>query len=173
MRVERDSSRGNMKGVIAFDSYYGNTRAVAESMKGAVERAGHQAVLLNLRTSREIPSQGDFLMVGSPTRFGKMTRPSKRLVRKLDAKAWASKPVAVFDTYSPYRGDDPKKKESSVKWVEPGAAGLLASLAEKKGLRVRSPPLRCSVKDMKGPLDEGELDKAREYARQFASSLGE
>jgi flavodoxin len=161
-----------MKGVIAFDSYFGNTRSVAEAMKEEIERTGHEAALLNLRTSREVPSEGDFLMVGSPTRFKKMTRPAKRLVKKLDAKAWGAKPVAVFDTFSPYRGDDPKKAESSKKWVDPGAAGFLIALAEKRGLKVRTPPLRCSVKDMKGPLDDGELDRAREYARQFASSLG-
>ncbi|MEW5747612.1 MAG: hypothetical protein AB1793_02320 [Candidatus Thermoplasmatota archaeon] len=162
-----------MKGVIAFDSYFGNTRAVAEAMREEIERAGHQVAMLNLRVSREVPSEGGFLMVGSPTRFKKMTRPSKRLVKKLDVGAWGAKPIAVFDTYAPYRGDDPKKRESSRKWVEPGAAGFLAALAEKRGLKVRSPCLRCSVKDMKGPLDEGELDRAREYARQFAASLGE
>ncbi len=161
-----------MKGIIAFDSYYGNTKAVAETMKEEIEKAGHQAALLNMRVSREVPSEGDFLMVGSPTRFKKMTRPSKRLVKKIDVKVWGAKPVAVFDTYSPYRGDDPKKREDSRKWVEPGAAGFLAALAEKRGLKVRGPGLRCSVKDMKGPLDEGELDRAREYARQFAASLG-
>lgn len=154
-----------MKGVIAFDSFFGNTRSVAEAMKEEIERAGHQVVLLNLRESREVPSEGDFLMVGSPTRFAKMTRGSKRLVKKLDVESWGAKPVAVFDTFAPYQGDDPEKREKSMKWVDPGAAGLLASLAAKRGFRVRTPALRCIVKDMKGPLGEGELDRAREYAR--------
>jgi flavodoxin len=161
-----------MKGVIAFDSYYGNTKGVAEAMREEIERAGHQATMINMRTSREVPSEGDFLMVGSPTRFKKMTRPAKRLVKKLDVKAWGARPIAVFDTFSPYRGSDPKQLEKSKKWIDPGAAGFLTALAGKRGLKVRVPALRCSVKDMKGPLDDGELDKAREYARQFAASLG-
>lgn len=161
-----------MRGVVAYDSVYGNTKLVAETVRAELENAGHQVTLLNVRESREVPSEGDFLMVGSPTRFGKMTRASKRLVRKLDVRTWGAKPVAMFDTYSPYRGDDPEEAAKSMKWVEPGAAGSLAAIAERRGLKVRAPALRCSVKGAKGPLDEGELEKAKEYARGLAGSLG-
>ena len=159
-----------MRGVVAFDSVFGNTRQVAEAIRDELERAGHHAVLLNVRESREVPSEGDFVFVGSPTRFKKMTGRSKRLMRKLDAKTWASKPVFVFDTHSEIP-TDPVEREKAIKWIEPGAAGRLSAIAEKRGLAVRGPPLRCVVKGMKGPLAEGELDKARTYARGFAESL--
>lgn len=159
-----------MKGVIAVDSFYGNTRRVAETLKDELEKAGHEVELLNLRTSRAVPSAGDYLFVGSPTRFGRMTGRSKRLLRKLDQRAWKDKPVVAFDTYARLP-EDPKEREKSLRFVEPGAAGRLASFAEKRGLNVRSPPLRCVVVDMKGPLADGELDRVAEFARQFASSL--
>lgn len=160
-----------MRGVVAYDSVFGNTRQVAEAMKDEIEKSGHQVSLLNVRESREVPQDGDFLFVGSPTRIGKMTGRSKRLVKKLDRNTWGSKPVAVFDTHMPYP-EDPKEREKSSKWIEPGAAGKLAELASKRGLKVQGQPLRCVVKDMKGPLAEGQLDKARDYARQFVASLG-
>ena len=160
-----------MKGVVAFDSVYGNTRQVAEALKDELEKAGHTVVLLNVKETREVPSEGDFLFVGSPTRFGKMTSRSKRLVKKLDAESWRSKPIVVFDTHMPYP-DEPEEKRKSSKWINPGAAGRLTELAAGRGMNVRGPPLRCLVTDMKGPLAEGQLERARDYARQFATSLG-
>jgi len=160
-----------MKGIVAYDSVFGNTGQVASVIAEELEKAGHQVALVNLRLSRDVPLDGDFLLVGSPTRVARMTGKSKRFVKKLDAKTWGAKPVAVFDTHSPYP-EDPKEREKSLKWIEPGAAGRLSELAAKRGLNVRGPPLRCVVKDLKGPLAEGELEKAREYAREFAASLG-
>lgn len=159
-----------MRGVVAFDSVFGNTKLVAETIKDELEKAGHQATLLNVRESRDVPSEGDFVFVGSPTRFGKMTGRSKRLMKKLDVKAWGPKPVVVFDTYARLP-DDPAEREKSVKWVEPGAAGKLSAIGASKGLSVRGLPIRCAVKDMKGPLVDGELDKVRDYVRRFAESL--
>ncbi len=160
----------SMKGVVVYDSVFGNTGQVASVIAEELEKAGHQVVLVNLRQNRNVPVDGDFLFVGSPTRIAKMTGKSKRFVKRLDAKAWGARPVAVFDTHSPYP-EDPKEREKSLKWIEPGAAGRLTELATERGLNVRGPPLRCVVKDMKGPLAEGQLEKAREYARQFAVSL--
>lgn len=171
MRYERDSCRGIVTdGIVAFDSVFGNTKLVAEAIRDELEKAGHHAALLNVRESREVPTGGGFIFVGSPTRFGKMTGKSKRLVKKLDAEAWRSRPVVVFDTYAKMP-TDPKEREESLKWVEPGAAGKLSALASDRGLSVRGPPLRCAVTGAEGPLAEGELDKAREYARRFAESL--
>lgn len=162
----------DVKGIVAFDSVFGNTKLVAEALKDELEKAGHEVVIMNVRESRAVPSQGDFLLVGSPTRMGTMTGRSKRLVRKLDLDAWNDRPVSVFDTYVRLP-DDPKEREKTLKWVEPGAAGKLGAFAAGRGLNVRSPSLRCAVMDMKGPLADGELERAREYARQFAASLAE
>ena len=155
-----------MKAVIAVDSVYGNTKLVAEAMKEEIENSGHEVELISLRKEFRVPSGGSILLVGSPTRVGKMTRKAKRFVSKLDVSAWTGKEVVPFDTHMPLP-DDPKKRQKSLKWVEPGAAGSLSVLAKKRGLKVRSPPLRCKVTDMKGPLAPGELEKAREYARQL------
>jgi flavodoxin len=160
-----------MKGVVAFDSVFGNTRQVAEAIKDELEKAGHDVVLLNLRESGDVPAEGDFILVGSPTRMGTMTRKSKRLVKKLDVRVWGSKPLAVFDTHAVI-SEDPEERAKSIRWVEPGAAGKLAKLASGRGLQVSGPPLRCSVTGSEGPLAEGQLEKAREYARGFAGSLG-
>lgn len=155
-----------MKAVIAVDSVYGNTKLVAEAFKEEIEKAGHEVEFINLRKGFRIPSGGDILFVGSPTRVAKMTPRAKKFMKKLDVTAWAGKTVIAFDTHMPVP-DDPEKQKKAMKWVEPGAAGKLTALAAERGLKVRSPPLRFTVSDMKGPLAPGQLEKARELAREI------
>jgi flavodoxin len=158
--------------VIAVDSVHGNTKQVAEALKDEIEKAGHEVVFINLRKESRAPSEGDMLLVGSPTRMAKMTGKAKKFVKKIDVAAWTGKPVITFDTHMPFP-DDPEKREKALKWVEPGAAGRLSALAAERGLKVHSPSLRCVVSDMKGPLAPGELEKAREYARQLVASVSQ
>jgi hypothetical protein len=173
--LDRECPRGQgvneLKAVVAVDSVFGNTKLVAEAMKEEIERAGHEVEFINLRKDFRVPSGGDMLFVGSPTRIAKMTGRTKRFVKKLDVGAWSGKPIVVFDTHMPLP-DNPKEREKSLKWVEPGAAGKLGSLAASRGLKVHSPYLRCKVSDMKGPLAPGELERAREYARELIPSVG-
>jgi flavodoxin len=161
-----------LKTVIAVDSVYGNTKLVAEALREEIQKGGHEVVFINLRKGSSVPSDGDILFVGSPTRIGKMTGRAKRFVKKLDAKAWSGKTVVVFDTHSPLP-EDPKEREKTMKYVVPGAAGRLSALVAERGLKVHSPALRCTVSGMKGPLSPGELEKAREYAHQVLSSVAE
>ena len=161
-----------MKVIIAVDSVHGNTKQVAETLKDEIEKAGHEVVFINLRKEFRVPSEGDLLLVGSPTRVAKMTGKAKRFMKKLDVAAWSGKTVATFDTHMPLP-DDPKEREKTLKWVEPGAAGKLSALAAERGLKVHSPPLRCMVSDMKGPLAPGELEKAVEYASQLVASVSQ
>jgi flavodoxin len=155
-----------LKAVIAVDSVYGNTKLVAEAFKEEIEKAGHEVEFINLRKEFRVPSGGDILFVGSPTRVAKMTPRAKKFVKKLDVAAWAGKTVIAFDTHMPVP-DDPEKQKKAMKWVEPGAAGRLTALAAERGLKVRTPPLRFTVSDMKGPLAPGQLEKARELAREI------
>lgn len=155
-----------MKVVIAVDSVHGNTKQVAEALRDEIDKAGHEVVFINLRKELRVPSDGDLLLIGSPTRIAKMTGRAKRFVRKLDVAAWTGKTIVTFDTHMPLP-DDPEEREKALKWVEPGAAGKLLTLATERGLKVHSPPLRCMVSDMKGPLVPGEIEKASEYARRL------
>ena len=159
-----------MKAVIAVDSIFGNTRLVGEALKEEIEKAGNEVEFVNLRTDFRVPSDGDILLIGSPTRVGKMTGRSKKFVRKLDTKAWSGKTVVIFDTHMPLP-EDPDERRKKTKWIMPGAAGKLNELIAKRGLKVHSPSLRCKVSDMKGPLMQGELDRAREYAKQLLAPV--
>ena len=162
-----------MRGLIAYDTYFGNGGQVAAVIAEELSAAGHEVRLLNLHErkadARVLAAETDFLVVGGPTRMKHISRRARRFVKHLDPKDWADKPALVYDTYGPL-DPDPAKNENNA-WLYPGGvADLRQALVERK-LAVDSEDLRCLVAEQKGPLVEGALDEARYTARRFAARL--
>jgi flavodoxin len=157
-----------MKALILFRSHFGNTQQVAEALAKELAGSGADSVVQDLR--QRLPDLGEFeaVLVGAPTRMARVTRKAKSVLKRLSKKGWGRKPVAVFDTYGPMP-KTPEELEKGRKWLYPGAAGILQERAKALGLNVYDRTLRCEVSDMKGPLKEGELEKAALFARDFAA----
>lgn len=161
-----------MKGLVAYDSYFGNTKRVAEAIAEQIKADGHEAELRSVREKYSSPPQGDFLFVGSPVRIAKVTRRARKFVKKLDAEAWRNKPVAIFVTVLPSSPNetDPKKKAQAEKWVlMPGPK--FRDMARARGLNVVDKVLMAGVKDMKGPLADNAVEMAKQYAHEFMETL--
>jgi flavodoxin len=161
-----------MKGLVVYDSVYGNTKMVAEAIAHQIEDEGHQAEMRGLRDKTDNPTDGDYMFIGSPTRMGKMTPRAKNFLNKIERKLWADKPIFVFDTYGPLP-ESAEEREKKKKWLEPGAAGKLQNLLKKKGFNVSGELLRCEVMGIKGPLGSDELNRAKKYAHERVASLNE
>lgn len=160
-----------MKGVVAFDTYYGNTKRVAESIAEEIRAEGHEAELRNVRERYETVPRGDFAFVGSPIRIAKTSRRIRRFVKKLDPEAWRGKPIVVFDTIMPPK--EPVKEEEKAraeKWVY-GPGKQLRDLARARGLTVHEEVLHVPVKDLKGPLVDDADKIARDFTRGFLQTL--
>jgi flavodoxin len=157
-----------MKALILFRSHFGNTRQVAEALAKELAGLGINSVVRDLRP--RLPRLGEFdaALIGAPTRLARVTWKAKSVLKRLSKKGWGRKPVAVFDTYGPVP-KTPEELEKGRKWLFPGAAGILQERAKTLGLNVYDKTLRCEVSDMKGPLKEGELEKAAAFARDFAA----
>ena len=161
-----------MKALVLFRSHYGNTRQVAESVKKALEAQGIETVVQDLR--RRLPDLGeiDLVLMGAPTRMARVTRRAARALTRLKKRGLLDKPIAVFDTYGPIP-TKPEELEKGKKWLYPGAAGIMQNTAKALGLNVYSETLRCEVGGMKGPLKDGELERAAAFTRAFVGSLGQ
>jgi len=101
----------------------------------------------------------DFIIIGAPTRMGRVNRKALGVLKQLRKRGFAVKPIALFDTYGPIP-TEPQKKEKSNKWLYPGAVGIMEKAAKDQGLHVYENTLRCEVKGMKGPLADNQLEKA-------------
>ena len=162
-----------MKGLVAYDSYFGNGAQVAAAIADELRIAGHDVSLANLHEkkvdSRALAAETDFLVLGGPTRMKHISRRARGFAKDLNTKLWAGKPALVYDTYGPLN-PDPAKNEGN-KWLYPGGIADLRRILLERGLVVAPEELRSLVSGQKGPLVEDALDEARAIARSFAARL--
>jgi len=154
-----------MKGIVVYDTSYGNTREVAEVISEALQEAGLEAGASYVKdVKKPAPGECGFLVLGSPTRFGTMSFTVKGFLGKFNGE-WEGKPFAAFDTENP---ENIEQKQGS-------AAEKIAEKLREKHMRQLLPVHKAvvlQVKDsVKCTLKDGELDRARDYARQIAAEL--
>ena len=166
------SHGGPMKGIIAYDSVHGCTKQVAEAVAEQARSEGFEIEMINVKENAA-PPKGEFLFIGSPTRAGRMTGPSKKFLEELNVADWKGKPLVTFDTWGPVANDPEKLKkyEERMKDDPKGAAPRLRDLARERGLTVRPEMLRVNVTGMWGPLAEDGPQRAKEFTRKFLASL--
>jgi flavodoxin I len=147
-----------MKVLVVYDSVYGNTEEIARAIGGAI--TGDVTVV---RAGEAGPSELesiDLLIVGAPTQGGRATPPVQNFLNKVAEPAVKGIDVAAFDT------------RISSKWV-----GIFGYAAGKIGKKLKSmggnlvvPPEPFYVKGTKGPLKEGELERAANWAKGLVRS---
>jgi menaquinone-dependent protoporphyrinogen IX oxidase len=153
-----------MKGIVVYDTSYGNTKTIAETIAETLKESGIEVDLFNLKNVKK-PSAKDygFLVLGSPTRFGTMSFAIRRFLGKVKSEDWTNRPFAAFDTENP---ENMEKKQYSA------AEKIAAKLVDKK-MNQLLPVLKAAVLGQKGPLKEGEMERTKDYARELASKLKE
>ena len=150
------------KVIVVYESKYGNTKLVAETIiEGMNEGEGIEAVLSELKeVDLNKVIDYDVILVGSPNHYGGPTKGVKEFIDKLGKLNLEGKLVAVFDTYLG-RGFF----EKAVKRME-------KRINEKVPcLKQIAPGLSIEVQGMKGPLVEGELPKCREFGNKIATQI--
>ena len=146
-----------MKALIVYDSVYGNTEEIAKSIGGAI--TGDVKIL---RIGEVNPSELesiDFLFVGSPTHGGKPTPVIRDFLDTFSESAIKSINLAAFDT----------RLATKLVRIFGYAAGNIASSLKRKGGTLILSPEGFFVKGTKGPLKEGELERAASWAKYIVS----
>ncbi len=143
------------KAVIVYDSLYGNTEKIASAIGEAITPCGEVKVL---RAGEANPSELAsiaLLIVGSPVHGGRPTPPVQDFLNKMAQQSLKGIKVAVFDT----------RATSKFAKIFGNAAGRIAGQLTKKGGVLMVPPEGFFVTGTKGPLKEGELERAANWAR--------
>ena len=149
------------KVIVVYESKYGNTKLVAEKIvEGVREVEGIETVLSELKEVdlNKIVNY-DAILIGSPNHFGGPTRSIRKFIDKLGKLPLNGKLFAVFDTYIG------KDFEKAVKKME--------KRINKKvlGMKMISPGLSIKVQGMKGPIQEAELPKCKEFGKKLATQI--
>ncbi len=151
-----------MKGIVIYDTSYGNTGTIAEAISETLKESGLEVDTFHLKEVKKLNGKDhDFLVFGSPTRFGTMSFAFKGFLEKVKNEEWMNKPFAAFDTELL---QNIEKKEGSA------AEKIAAKLIEKQMTQLL-PVLKAVVLGIKGQLEEGEIERAKEYATALAIEL--
>ncbi len=150
-----------MKALVVYDSVFGNTEKVAQAMASAL---GCEACRVNAVTPEQLAGL-DALIVGSPTQAFQALKPVKAFLKSIPAGSLKGVKVAGFDTRM-----DVKEVNNAVLTAFSKAFGYAAEpigkQLVKKGGTQAVVPAGFIVTGEKGPLRDGELERAAEWAKR-------
>lgn len=155
-----------MKVLIVFDSYFGNTEQISQTIGNALNENNEVEVLGVSVVSWNQISDTDILIVGSPTRGFRPSEKTVNFLKLIPKKGLKGVKVAAFDT----RLSLPEIKSKSIRFiVKTGgyAAKHIANSLKKKGGELVLSHEGFLVAGEKGPLVEGELKKATNWAKSI------
>jgi menaquinone-dependent protoporphyrinogen IX oxidase len=156
-----------MKGMVIYDTSYGNTKKIAQTITETLQESGIESDLFYVKDVKKLSGKDyDFLVMGSPTKFGTMSLTVKFFLGKVKDEEWMNKPFAAFDTENPENVE--KARTENKEW---SAAEKIAEKLKEKNMKQLLPVLKALVLGQKGPLVEGEIEKTKDYAKQLAAKL--
>ena len=149
-----------MKALIVYDSVYGNTEKIARAIAEAIDSSGEVKVLKASEASPSELAAPDLLILGTPTHGGRPTPAVHDLLNRVPGSSLDGINIAAFDTRS----------MSKFARVFGNAAGRVARHLTKKGGVLVASPEGFFVTATKGPLKEGELERATDWAKAMLDS---
>lgn len=139
-----------MRILVVYDSVHGNTEKIAREIGSAM---GDDAKVVRVGEAGQAMSETpDFLVVGSPTHGGRATPELQAL---LDRTPLQGVKVALFDT----------RLDGRMIRMFGYAAPRMAEALRAKGANVVGTPEGFIVVKTKGPLKDGELERAQVWAK--------
>jgi flavodoxin I len=147
-----------MKTLVIYDSQYGNTEQVAKAM---AEALGKEAKAVKVGQVKAADMKGyAYVIIGSPTQGGRATPATMTFLNSLTTDDLAGKRFAAFDT----------RLKGFTKIFGYAAPRIEAVIKEKRG-NCTAQPQGFIVAKAKGPLAEGELERAATWAKAIVAGM--
>jgi len=157
-----------MKGLVVYDSVFGNTERVAQAIGEALGASGEVTTVKVTDVIAEHLDGVSVLVVGSPTRAFKATPATMTWIKGLPAGVLNGVSIAAFDT----RIDPEDTNSGFLKFMVSifgYAAKPILKALERKGGQPVAEPEGFVVLGSEGPLRDGELARAATWAQQVAA----
>lgn len=150
--------------LVIYDSVYGNTKKIADEI--ASELPGSRLMHVS-EIEPKMLKEFDLLIFGCPTHGGNATKDMAKLIKSIGPEYLRGKKFAAFDTWVSQEGKNffAKKFISIISHASPRFSKELV----KKGGVLIAEPVGFLVKEKEGPLADGELDRARGWAKNLSN----
>jgi flavodoxin len=160
-----------MSTLVIYDSLHGNTEQVARAIARAAGPAGEVTVRSVADVARSDLGEVRLLIVGAPTHRFRPSPPLAAFLAALPTAVLRGARVAAFDTRI-----DPKAVDNGVLRFFMRLAGRnafaathIAKALVRAGGTLAAPPEGFIVTGMEGPLREGELERAADWAAKVGA----
>jgi len=159
-----------MKVRVVYDSVFGNTEQIARAIGNAL--AAHNEVEISAVGAVQPEQLGDseLLVIGSPTRAFRPTPALTKLLKTIPKNGLDGVRVAAFDTRISTADINSRALSVMVKLFGYAAAPIAKRLQNRGGELIVA-PAGFFVQDTEGPLREGELERAAEWAQRIIATL--
>ncbi len=149
--------------LVIYDSVFGNTakvaKAIGEALGGAPVKKVSDVSMADLENVK-------ILFVGSPTRAFNPTPAIKNFLKGLGKGELNGVKAAAFDTRIPLDKAEPGFLRFMIKIFGYADTKMVKQL-EKAGADIALDSAGFAVKDSEGPLADGELERARAWAKKI------
>ena len=158
-----------MEALVVYDSVFGNTRLIAQSIADALASRVSVELLLAADADPDELTWCELIIVGSPTRGFRPTEAVTALLKRLDKESLRGAKVAAFDTR--FKADE--IDSAGLRFVvKTGgyAAKRIGGQLKRAGADEVVPPEGFYVVGTEGPLKEGERERAAAWAIEILDS---
>ena len=152
-----------------YDSYFGNTEQIAHAIGNALDSQGDVEVLRVGKVKPEQVTGLELLIVGSPTRAFRPSAPITRLLKGIARNGLVGVKVAAFDTRFSASDVSSALLRTLMNSFGYAAKPIADRLTRIAGELIISPE-GFIVEDTEGPLREGELERAADWARRLVAT---
>ena len=156
-----------MKSIVLYDSQYGNTEKIAQTIRYVLAEQGDVTLLRVTEFKPGMLAGVDLLIVGSPTQGFRPTAATRACLKGIPAGQLKGIRVAAFDTRFTQRNIQKPKFLALMVKIFGYAAEPIGNALQKSGGKLVVPPEGFYVDDTQGPLVEGELERAADWARRL------
>ena len=150
-----------MKILVIYDSQYGNTEQIAKAIASGLGIAGEVRTVKISEAKLGDITGINLLIVGSPTQGANATIAIQEFIKNLPDNSLKGVKYSTFDT----------RMTNKIIRMFGYASPKIAKGLEGKGATQTVQPVGFWVKGRKGPLKEGELERATKWAENIANAL--
>ena len=159
-----------MKAMVVYDSVFGNTEKIAQAIGNALGSPQDVKIVQVGSVKAEQLAGLTLLIVGSPTRQFSPTGATTDFLKSIPKNGLKGVKVAAFDTRFTVSAVEKVRILAFFVKIFGYAAKPIAGRLVKKGGELATPPEGFYVGDTEGPLLEGELERAADWARQIVAT---
>jgi len=159
-----------MKALVIYDSVFGNTEQIAQAIGNALGSQEDVEILRVSNVKLEQLTGLKLLIVGSPTRQFRPTAAINNLLKRIPKNGLKGVKVAAFDTRFTMSAIEESRVLPFFVRLFGYAAKPISDRLKKKGGELIIPPEGFFVEGVEGPLKEGELERAADWAKQIIAT---